>query len=110
MGLDQKMRSLFCRLQKGIPFVDIETEDGTLSILSLRNVPYELENIFFKWVMALSPEHRLTILHMENGYPEAITEEGWCAFISWSLNALHEAQSADDFQVRAESLFLKRNS
>lgn len=103
MAIDQKVRSLFCGLPAGIPFLEM---DG-VTVLSLTAVPYELEDIIAKWILALPEELHIDALHFVDGAPIALTREGWDAFVSWMLNRLHEAQWSPEFEHTVATRALK---
>jgi len=96
MGLQQKSRSLFCGLQAGLGFVDLNGE----RVIHLSDAPYELEPIISRWLDALPSE--LLMLDsphaiLRRGKGVAITEQGWEYFVCWMLETLTEAQLQADF-------------
>lgn len=97
MGLDQKERSLHCGLQSGLGFEIIEGD----SVLLLKNVPFELEDIAAKWIAALPVDYirepdafvKLYLGGKELGF----TESGWGAFVNWLTDTLRNAQFESEF-------------
>ena len=69
MAIEQKIRSLHCGIPAGIRFRDI----GGVSLLPLEAVPYELEDIIAKWIVALPEEFRTDVLHFVDGAPIELT-------------------------------------
>jgi len=94
MAIEQKIRSLHCGIPAGVRFRDI----GGVSLLPLEAVPYELEDIIAKWIIALPEEFRADVLHFVDGAPIALTHEGWEAFVSWMLFSLNRAQWSPNFE------------
>lgn len=97
MGIDQKARSLHCRLQAGLHFQELDGED----VVFLKDVPYELEDIIARWILALPPELTTEgapdcILRQHATKGIALTEEGWSNYISWMLNVLVQAQAKEN--------------
>ena len=84
MALEQKIRSLHCGLQAGL---NIKTLDGREVIL-FRDVPFELEDIIAKWIMALPEEQQRDYVYGNR----ALTIDGWSAFVSWMVHTLKAAQ------------------
>ena len=84
MALEQKTRSLHCGLQAGL---NIKTLDGREVIL-FRDVPFELEDIIAKWIMALPEDQQREYVHKNR----ALTTDGWSAFVSWMIHTLKAAQ------------------
>ena len=88
MAISQKWRSLYCGFQAGL---GLQVVDGKTVVL-LTDVPLELEDIIYKWLMALPSETRMTMLHYDNDGKPALTSDGWDAFVTWMLQTLTAAQ------------------
>lgn len=84
MALEQKIRSLHCGLQAGL---NIKTLDGREVIL-FRDMPFELEEIIARWIIALPEEQQREYIHSNC----ALTTDGWSAFVSWMIHTLKTAQ------------------
>lgn len=105
MGIEQKIRSLFCGLPGGIQFQQIDGQ----RFLPLTAVPFELERIIATWILALPVDDRMAVLYFRDGVPEGLLDEGWDAFVSWMLQMLVDAQSKPDFEEQAAALLHSRS-
>ncbi|WP_144241404.1 hypothetical protein [Janthinobacterium agaricidamnosum] len=103
MAIEQKIRSLSCGMPVGIQFQEV----GEMTVLPLSAVPYELERTIENWILALPAELHADALYVVDGVPEALTHAGWCAFVSWMLQSLTEAQSASNFRHTVTQCSLK---
>ena len=102
MGISEKVRSLHCGFQQGLGFEVIDNE----SILLLKNVPYELENIISKWIAVLPSQYmqgREPFVKIIAPNEIGLTQSGWSAFISWMTGTLDDAQYKSGYagQVKA---------
>lgn len=96
MGIDQKVRSLHCRFQAGLKFQELDGED----VIFLKDVPYELEDIIARWIIALPPESTTKgipscILREHEKKGLALTEEGWGNYVTWMVDTLIKAQAQE---------------
>ncbi|MES2027374.1 MAG: hypothetical protein V4448_17645 [Pseudomonadota bacterium] len=101
MGISQKIRSLHCGLQQGLGFEVIADE----SVVLIKNVPFELEDIIAKWIVALPPElmdGRAAFVRLYPAEGLALTESGWSAFVSWMTETLNSAQSEAEFPQKVQ--------
>jgi len=101
MGISQKIRSLHCGFQQGLGFEVIAGEN----VILVKNVPFELEDIIAKWIVALPAElmngpAALVKVYSTDGL--ALTESGWSAFVSWMTEALNNAQYELDFAQKVQ--------
>lgn len=106
MTIDQKMRSLYCGLQAGLNFREIDGPDGeSVTVMRLRDVPFEMEEIVAKWICAMPSDMLVGLVNLDD---ETFSETGWIAFVSWMLQMLHEAQCKDDFEARVQTMVIAR--
>lgn len=94
--MSEKIRSLRCGMPAGLRVQEIDGKE----YIRLSDVPFELEDIVCRWLMAVPEEHLPQILF--NG--SNLTLAGWSAFLSWMTAALNAEQRAPDFAsvVRAQ--------
>lgn len=97
MALEQKIRSLHAGLPGGLQFEEL----GGLMILPLTRVPFELEDILARWLMALPYQLQSEFTHRTDEIIQGLTCTGWSAFVNWMLESLHEAQWTSDFENTA---------
>lgn len=81
MALDQKRRSLFSGHVYAPPVHRIDGED----VIYVCDIPYELEDIVYKWLMAYPTDRAL-----EGPRGLAVTQDTWHEMIGWALNRLAE--------------------
>lgn len=71
-------------------------EDAGVRYLPFNNVPFELEMIVTRWLLALPPTEQAEAAHAPGGTYIGLTPDGWEAFVRWTVRTLHAAQRADD--------------
>lgn len=99
MGIDQKARSLYCGMPGG-GFRYKTDPDGAL-YLPLEAFPYELEELFVRWMEAQPPGLQSSLRHVIEGVGVGLSTEGWESFARWMLATLRDAQSRPDFEAQA---------
>lgn len=99
MAIEQKIRSLYCGLQAGLNFEDIVGKDGNVvKVLNFSHIPFELQSIVERWLSEIPDDLRVELV---NG--GKLTENGWSAFVSWMIGALHVAQRSESFEIEAQA-------
>ncbi|WP_304932630.1 hypothetical protein [Herminiimonas sp.] len=96
--MEQKIRSLHCRMQAGLNFQNLDGED----VVFLKDVPFEWEDIIARWILALPSDQTSMgmpdcILRQHPTKGIALTDEGWTNYISWMTKVL------DDVLAKQES-------
>lgn len=72
-------------------------EDAGNRYLPLSNVPFELDMIVARWLLALPPTAQEAVSYGFGDDFKGLTPEGWAAFVAWLKVALDAAQRQDDF-------------
>jgi hypothetical protein len=91
MGIDQKIRSLYCGMPGGGAF-QYALDPAGRAYLPLRAIPFELEDVFTRWADGLPDEQQSGLFHLVDGAPVGVAVDAWDGFIRWMLATLRAAQ------------------
>lgn len=88
MMLSEKIRSLHCGMQAGLNLKDLNGEP----VIFIHETPYELEDIICRWISMQTQENQVSMLRSDALHRPALTESGWCDFVTWMTSTLRVAQ------------------